>query len=164
MVEKGVIQLRIVKIRNHCSMIASELEAKLKSAHIASFHYVNFASRHQFDLVVYMDQSSTVPGQTPALKHLVEMVQDFEITKVLKRTPALMVGGLDSWLVTIKTSAVRVIEGVGFGDTDGTAVAEETYNNVSENPNEVSLAREVFIDMIELESTHCLHTIPDQFF
>ena len=63
-------------------MTSSELEKKLRAFHTTPFHAENFERRHEYDLVVYMDQHSSTPGQTPQLTHLVKAILDFELTKV----------------------------------------------------------------------------------
>ena len=68
-----------------------------------------FEKRNEFDLVVYMDQSTTstsylsgppTGSSTPALRALYDTLYEFNEYKPLKdgRPPALLVGGLDAWV------------------------------------------------------------------
>ena len=96
---------------------AQDLELQL-----TSYHQKNFADRHTFQLVIYMDQSSSSPDQAPEFGRLVKALVDYEPVKVLQRRPAILVGGMDNWRTVVAKSAVRHGDGnkmVGFGDADG---------------------------------------------
>lgn len=95
---------------------------------LSGFHREHFSQRHLYDLVVYMDKDSTQPGQTPQASRLRQAIYVYEVTKILKRVPALLQGGMDAWIVTVKSSAVRIPGGIGFGDTDG--VVAHSYGNL----------------------------------
>ena len=93
-------------------------------------HRTNFSQRHEFDLVIYMDQGSESKEQNPALVVLERllMLQEDDSSgeideslseKVLKRRPALLVGGWAEWRRTASTAPVKMVDGIGFGDTDG---------------------------------------------
>jgi ubiquitin carboxyl-terminal hydrolase 8 len=83
------------------------------------FHQKNFAGRHEDELVIYMDESSSSPDQTVVLTRFVQAVKDFELVKILKRNPALLVGGYQAWKQTLSTSPMRSDKAlIGFGDTE----------------------------------------------
>lgn len=58
-----------------------------------------FANRDKFSTIVIYDNSSTTFGSGPRspLYQLVQAIFEHEFTKILKKTPALLVGGLDAW-------------------------------------------------------------------
>lgn len=66
-----------------------------------------FASRNMYDLIVIYDtRSKTFPSKgaapTPAGR-MREIIYEHEFTKVLPRSPALLVGGYEGWIEFIKS-------------------------------------------------------------
>ncbi|KAK7205143.1 hypothetical protein BZA70DRAFT_295619 [Myxozyma melibiosi] len=63
-----------------------------------------FSRRHEFELIVYYDQSSRSGNfvgndpQTTALRNLFDTIYEKEPRKMLKRQPVLLVGGVDAWV------------------------------------------------------------------
>lgn len=57
-----------------------------------------FKNRDKFDLIVLYDQSSqTMGSSTSPMSTLVRLISEQAFTKLLKRMPMMLVGGLDAW-------------------------------------------------------------------
>ncbi|KAM3065219.1 ubiquitin-specific protease doa4 [Clarireedia jacksonii] len=72
-----------------------------------------YDQKHDFDLVVYYDQSSTtvdVGHSSPNssyLKHFSKIIYDHAYDHQLKRRPMLLVGGLDAWVDLVGPGALQ---------------------------------------------------------
>lgn len=66
-----------------------------------------FAGRHQFDLLVYYDQSSISPTNNGPLRNLHLAIYDMEFQKKLKRAPMMLIGGFDAWESSIGEKGIH---------------------------------------------------------
>jgi ubiquitin carboxyl-terminal hydrolase 8 len=73
-----------------------------------------YDQKHDFDLVVYYDQSSTTvdvahssPPNSSYLKHFSKIIYDHAYDHQLKRRPMLLVGGLDAWVDLVGPGALQ---------------------------------------------------------
>ncbi|KAJ1950231.1 ubiquitin-specific protease doa4 [Linderina macrospora] len=55
-----------------------------------------FRRRDEFDIVVYMDQSSRNSNEK-GLRELVAAIYHYEVEKTLRHSPLLLIGGMDGW-------------------------------------------------------------------
>lgn len=57
-----------------------------------------YEQRHEYDLVVFYDQSSTsLKGTDRAVVQFSKAIYDYEYDQPLKRRPMMLIGGLDAW-------------------------------------------------------------------
>ena len=75
-----------------------------------------FERRHEFDLVVYYDQSTSSSqflrgppdySTAPALRALHDTLYNFNYEKGLRRPPAFLLGGLDAWVDIVGPQALQ---------------------------------------------------------
>lgn len=75
-----------------------------------------FASRQQFDLIVYYDQNSISPANSATLRNLHAAIYEMEFQKTLLRAPMMLAGGFDAWRTTIGDKGVHRYDQGSFDD------------------------------------------------
>lgn len=95
-------------------MSGDELESLISLSLVPKEHEL-FANRHNFDLIVYYDNSTvsdsfltdrTGSEHAITLQRLHQAICDFSYEKVLKRPPVLLAGGLKAWTDLFGTSSL----------------------------------------------------------
>lgn len=66
-----------------------------------------FASRQQFDLLVYYDQSSISPTSGGPLRNLHSAIFEMEFQNTLARAPMMLAGGFDAWRSTVGEKGIH---------------------------------------------------------
>lgn len=103
-----------IRLLTPCSMSGEELESLISLSLVPKEHEL-FANRHNFDLIVYYDNSTasdsflthrTGDENAITLQRLHQAICDFSYEKVLKRPPVLLAGGLKAWTDIFGTSSL----------------------------------------------------------
>jgi ubiquitin carboxyl-terminal hydrolase 8 len=109
---QAIICIEPISLRHGVS--GDELEERLVLA--PDSEQTLYSKRHEFDLVVFYDQSSTsfessIPSgdiSYNALHNFSATVYDYGYDKRLKRRPMLLVGGLDAWVDLLGQNSLQI--------------------------------------------------------
>ncbi|TPX72166.1 hypothetical protein SpCBS45565_g00688 [Spizellomyces sp. 'palustris'] len=125
------------------SLDAGDLENYLTSFGQSSALSKNlFEARHTFDLIVFLDQSSTSTLGSQYLRRLMQVIYNHDKKKP-KQQPALLVGGFDGWDRFVKQSAENWGDWVEIGEGCGRFVVDEN-RGVNGVTGQVGLARSAY--------------------
>ena len=103
-----------------------------------------FEKRHEFDLVVYYDQSTSSNhflagppsySSAPALRALHDTLLNFNYEKGLRRPPAFLLGGLDAWIDLVGPQALQTSRTVAMvGTTHSRRLGRSSGRRLSRAP------------------------------
>lgn len=132
----------------HSEVNANILEQRLHTtSFLSSPSPFAFRKRSGFNLVVYLDQSSTDPSSQPMFDALVRVLWEEASPEArTSRKPALLAGGFDAWCSYVATkpggemSWTEVGDGWGGLDIDGKCEPDGTMGNKNPNGDKENLA------------------------
>ena len=137
-----------------CSMSGEELEDLISLSLVPKEHEL-FANRHNFDLIVYYDNStasdsflhSTGDEHAITLQRLHQAICDFSYEKVLKRPPVLLAGGLKAWTDLFGTSSLVLGESQRMSPLPYSIPPFDERNNQGVSRKRNDFARKSSIDI-----------------